>query len=294
MSAISVISRAAISGSVRGVGVIVATLVAATGVALTPEVALAASTVTINGSTTYQNIDGFGFSEAFQRSNIMHNLPAATQRKVLDLLFDQKTGAGFSILRNGIGSSASNSSDWMRSIAPTRPNSPTAEPTWVWDSSDNNQVWLSKEAMSYGVKTIYADAWSAPGYMKTNNSDSNGGTLCGLPGATCSSGDWRQAYARVLAKYVSLYAEAGVPITHLGFLNEPDLSTSYASMVVNGSQAADFVKVLGKVLAAEGLPTKIVCCDATGWSAQNTMLNDIARDPTALSALGVAAGHGYS
>jgi O-glycosyl hydrolase len=52
------------------------------------------------------------------------------------------------------------------------------------------------------VKIIYADAWSAPGYMKTNGNDANGGTLCGLSGARCSSGDWRQAYADYLVRYV--------------------------------------------------------------------------------------------
>ncbi len=31
--------------------------------------------------------------------------------------------------------------------------------------------------------------------MKTNDSVDNGGTLCGVPGATCASGDWRQADA---------------------------------------------------------------------------------------------------
>jgi len=58
--------------------------------------------------------------------------------------------------------------------------------------------------------------------MKTNGRDSHGGTLCGLPGATCSSGDWRQAYADYLIQYIKFYHESGVDVTHLGFLNEPD------------------------------------------------------------------------
>ena len=46
--------------------------------------------------------------------------------------------------------------------------------------------------------------------MKTNNNEANGGSLCGTPGATCSSGDWRQAYANYLLQYASYYAAAGV------------------------------------------------------------------------------------
>jgi O-glycosyl hydrolase len=34
--------------------------------------------------------------------------------------------------------------------------------------------------------------------MKTSDSVPDGGTLCGVPGATCASGDWRQAYANYL------------------------------------------------------------------------------------------------
>jgi len=58
--------------------------------------------------------------------------------------------------------------------------------------------------------------------MKTNGNDANGGSLCGVSGASCSSGDWRQAFANYLVQYVKYYAAANVTITHLGFLNEPD------------------------------------------------------------------------
>lgn len=67
--------------------------------------------------------------------------------------------------------------------------------------------------MKYGVKTFYGDAWSAPGFMKTNGKDTNGGQLCGVSGATCSSGDWKQAYANYLVKYIQLYQVRIPPIT---------------------------------------------------------------------------------
>lgn len=58
--------------------------------------------------------------------------------------------------------------------------------------------------------------------MKTNGQEINGGYLCGVTGESCSSGDWRQAYANFLVQYVKYYATAGITITHLGFLNEPE------------------------------------------------------------------------
>lgn len=161
----------------------------------------AGTTLTVDLSTTYQRIDGFGTSEAFQRAVQMSQLPEEGQRRALDILFSTTNGAGLTILRNGIGSSPDMSSDHMVSIAPKSPGSPDNPLIYEWDGSDNKQLWVSQEAVhTYGVKTIYADAWSAPGYMKTNGNDANGGTLCGLSGAYCASGDWRQAYADYLTK----------------------------------------------------------------------------------------------
>jgi glucuronoarabinoxylan endo-1,4-beta-xylanase len=253
-----------------------------------PQAAYAASTATINGATKYQTIDGFGFSEAFGRANSMATVSSATtKQKMLDLLFSPSTGAGFTIVRNIISSDAN-------SIEPNAPASPTATPTYVWDGYDTGQVWLSQQALKYGVKQIYADAWSAPGYMKTSNSESNGGTLCGVPDATCNSGDWRQAYANYLVQYLKDYRSVGVPISHVGFVNEPNLSTSYSSMVMNPAQNADFVKVLGPTLRSSGLPTKIICCEAEGWNLAPANVDAITSDPRANSYVSILSSHGYT
>lgn len=236
-----------------------------------------ASAITVDLTKTYQTMDGFGMSETFQRANQMHALSETLQRYALDLLFNRTSGAGFSILRNGIGSSPDSSSDHMVSIQPKNPGGPSAAPKYVWDGNDNSQVWVSTEAVkTYGVKTVYANAWSAPGYMKTNNNDANGGSLCGVSGASCSSGDWKQAFANYLVQYITYYQEIGVDVTHVGFLNEPDLTTSYASMRSSGQQAADFIKVLRPTLdKANYTNVKITCCDAEGWSSQQSMMSGL-------------------
>lgn len=185
----------------------------------------AGETVTVDLTKTYQTMDGFGTSEAFQRAVQVSKLSESQQRYALDLLFSTEKGAGMTILRNGIGSSPDMSSDHMVSIATKNPGGPTKPLIYNWDGSDNKQLWVAQEAVhTYGVKNIYADAWSAPGYMKTTGNDANGGSLCGVSGATCSSGDWRQSYADYLVRYIQFYQEANVSITHVGFLNEPELT----------------------------------------------------------------------
>lgn len=45
-------------------------------------------------------------------------------------------------------------------------------------------------------------------------------------------------------------------------------SADYSAMLSNGTQAADFIKILHPTLEAAGLSTGITCCDAEGWKSQ--------------------------
>ncbi|UBU15921.1 glycoside hydrolase family 30 protein [Nonomuraea gerenzanensis] len=238
--------------------------------------------ITVNERVRHQEIDGFGISQAFRRNELLEALPADKQREVLDLWFDRNKGAGLSILRLGIGSSPAGSPyDHMVSIQPENPGGPDAPPKYVWDGDDNSQVWVAKEAQRYGVKRFFADAWSAPGYMKDNGDDKNGGTL--LP-------EWQRAYANYLVAYTKFYAGEGIKITDLGFTNEPDWTATYASMRFTPEQAAEFVKVLGPIARN----TKLVCCDSFGWNESKAYTAAIEADPEARRWVKTHTGHTYA
>lgn len=177
----------------------------------------AQTTLTASYTSFLQTMDGFGVSQAFGRASEFEDMKAEPRRKGLDYLFNTTTGAGLTIIRNRVGSGGTGDS-----ILPTSPGCATCAPKYVWDGDDSGQVWFSKMAKEYGVATVYADAWSAPGFMKTNGQEINGGWLCGTTGHSCGSGDWRQAFADMLVQYVRYYEEEGITVTHLGFLNEPD------------------------------------------------------------------------
>jgi glucosylceramidase len=239
-----------------------------------------------------QPIDGLGFAEAFQRPTLIRGLPADQQRAVLDLLLDRRTGTGASILRIGIGSSTDGVYDHMTTIEPVDPGGPQATPRYVWDGNDGGQVWFAQEAQRYGLRRIVADAWSAPGFMKTNGTDIQGGELCGVPGAACPSGDWRQAYANYLVQFLRFYRREGVRITDVGFTNEPDWTASYASMRFTPEQAVDMVKVLGPTLRDTG--ARLVCCDSFGWRQQADYSAAIEADPVADQYVRTHTGHVYA
>lgn len=67
-------------------------------------------------------------------------------------------------------------------------------------------------------------------------------------------------------------------------------------MRMDGSMAADFIKVLHPVLAAHNLTDQvhIACCDATGWATQRNMSNAILADKTAAPLVDVFTSHLYT
>jgi len=252
----------------------------------------AAPTVAVNGAATYQRITGFGASEAFGQAETLQNQPAAVQQQVLNLLYSTSSGAGLTMLRNEI------SADAGTTIEPTAPASPSAKPTYLPLSAiadDGGQLWWAQTIKhEYGVTEDFADAWSAPAFMKTNDSVDNGGTLCGVPGATCASGDWRQAYANYLAQYAKDYAQAGVPLSYVGPENEANIGPGYDSMIMSPAQTANFMEYLGPTLFRSGLRTQAECCATEGWDYAQQYAAAIEADPKANAWTPLFTSHGYT
>ena len=282
-------SRVLRRAAFRALAGVVTLAMSAAGLAAVAGPAAAADTASINGATTFQTIAGFGASEGFYQAATIMNLPSAAQQQALSLLFSPTSGAGLTILRNEIPS------DSAGTIEPTAPSSPTATPPYRALGNDEGQEWLATQIHgSYGVSNIFADAWGAPPFMKTNNSDINGGTLCGVPGATCASGDWRQAYANYLVQYAKDYAAVGVPLSYIGFENEANLAPGYSGMTLTPAQTANFADVLGPTLAASGLSTQLECCATEGWDYASQYASAIESDATANSYVKLFTSHGYT
>ncbi len=238
-----------------------------------------------------QTIDGFGYSAAFQRTARLEMLSADKRAEAADLLLGMD-GAAPSILRLGIGGQSNNTYDVMMSIQPQDPGGPDATPDYQWDGKDNGQVWFAKAAKEHGVPYLYGDPWTAPGYMKTNGSAANGGTLCGLAGTNCASGDWRTAYANYLVAWANFYKQEGVPINGLTIGNEIDFTSSYESMRYTPAQVNEFVKIFGPIARNAGYD--VLCCESYGWNQGKTYHSALANDPAANQYVKVLTAHSYA
>ena len=257
--------------------------------------------VTISSVTQYQRIAGFGVSEGFGQAKALMSAPAPVRQQVLSLLYSPARGAGLTILRNEI------SADPGDTIEPGAPGSPAATPSYLTLAQigqDQGQLWFAEQIKAdYGVSDVFADAWSAPAFMKTSDSAFKGGTLCGVPGATCKSGDWRQAYASYLVQYAKDYAAAGIPLTYVGPENEANPppagaqraggSPAQDSMIMSAAQTANFMAILGAALARSGLSTRPECCASISWNYAQQYAATIAADQAADTATAVFTSHGY-
>jgi glucuronoarabinoxylan endo-1,4-beta-xylanase len=249
------------------------------------------ATIAINRTEHYQRVAGFGVSEGFGQAKALMNAPASVQKQVLRLLYSPTQGAGLTILRNEI------SADPGFTIEPRAPSGPGAKPSYLSLADvgqDQGQLWFAKQIKAdYGVSNVFADAWSAPAFMKSNGSAIRGGTVCGVPGASCKSGDWRQAYANYLVQYAKDYAASGIPLSYVGPENETTIAPPQDSMIMSPGQTANFMEVLGTTLARSGLSTRAECCASIGWNYAQQFAAAIETDKAANMATALFTSHGY-
>ncbi len=231
----------------------------------------ASQTITVNPSTTYQSMTGFGASFTDSSAWLVANSPLRNQ--IMTKLFDPANGIGLDFLRQPIGAS-----DFSRSLFSydDMPSGQT-DPTLANFSIAHDQAYILpvlQQALSINPNiTIMATPWSPPGWMKTSGS---------MIGGTLNSGDY-QVFADYLTKFIQAYDAAGVPISLITPQNEPEYSPSnYPGSTLTASQEASLIgSNLGPDLQKAGLSTKIIAYDHN-WndtSFPETILGDSTAGP---------------
>jgi len=106
-------------------------------------------------------------------------------------------------------------------------------------------------ALQPGIK-IMGSPWSAPAWMKTNNSSIGGGLQPQYYGV----------YANYFVKYIRAMKAQGIRIDAITPQNEPMNPNNNPSMVLSAAEESAFIKNnLGPALRAAGLDTKIIIFD---------------------------------
>ena len=210
--------------------------------------------ITVDTTQTYQTIDGFGYCLTGGSAQLIYSLPTA-QRLALEqeLFATDSAHIGVSYLRLTIGASDMSARVFSYDDAgtPSSPDTTLAE----FDLSDDKAylVPLLKEILTVNPSIrILACPWSAPAWMKDNNSAAAGSLLP----------QYYPVYAQYFVKYIQAMKAGGIPIDAITPQNEPLNANNNPSMVMQDTAEDVFVRsYLGPAFQVAGITTKIIVWD---------------------------------
>jgi glucosylceramidase len=218
--------------------------------------------ITVDTTTRYQTMDGFGYTLTGGSAQLIYGLPEA-QRKLLEqeLFSTDSTYIGVSYLRLSMGASDMSARvfSYDDNASPAQPDTTLANFTLADDSL--YLVPLLKEilAINPGIKLL-ATPWSPPVWMKDNNSSSGGSLLSNYYGV----------YAQYFVKYIQAMQANGIPIDAITPQNEPMNPSNNPANVMQDTAENIFVRdYLGPAFRSAGITTKIIVwdhnCDVPGY-----------------------------
>ena len=211
------------------------------------------SNIEVDENQKFQTMDGFGFSLTGGSAQVIRSLSASKKQALLQELFGATNNAiGISYLRISIGASDLDPAPF--SYDDLFAGQTDASLTNFNLSQDTiNLIPLLKEiiAINPSIK-IMASPWSAPIWMKDNNS-TKAGSLQPI---------YYQTYAQYFVKYIQKMKAQGITIDAVTPQNEPLNPGNNPCMVMTAAEQANFVKNnLGPSFQAANLTTKIVVYD---------------------------------
>ncbi|OOQ57899.1 glucan endo-1,6-beta-glucosidase [Mucilaginibacter pedocola] len=212
-----------------------------------------ANTITVDEGTTYQGIDGFGFTLTGGSAQLLNGL-GGNQANVLNELFGTGNGQiGISYLRISIGASDLSSSDFTYNQTAGDVNMNNF--SLAQENTDFLPILKKIIAINPTIKII-ATPWTAPTWMKVNTTGNNGYTGGSLNTA------YYDAYARYFVKYLQAMKAQGITIDAITPQNEPLNPYNNPSMVMQANEQVTFINNnLGPQIRAAGFNTKIIAYD---------------------------------
>ncbi len=241
--------------------------------------------VTLQPEQKLQQIEGFGAALTGSSAYLINRKMSAAQRRaLLEELFDADKGIGISYLRMTIGASDFSLSDFTYNDIPMGQTDYDLDHFSI-DSDKEDVIPVFKQILSFapGI-SIMGSPWSAPAWMKTNNS-LKGGKL--KPEAY-------DVYARYFVEYIKAYAQEGISVAAVTPQNEPlHFTANYPCMEMQAGEQLEFIRdFLGPAFADAGLSTDIIAYDHNWDNPQYAIA--VLNDPVAKEYVSGSAFHAYA
>ncbi len=195
-----------------------------------------------------QTIDGFGGAYNEKGWTALSLLSQEKQDEVLKALFDQDSGAKFTICRIPIGAS-----DYAESrYTLNEKRNDYAMKKFSIARDKEKLIPYIKASLKYNPEMkLWGSAWTPPTWMKTNR-DFDSGNFKNKPKIY-------DAYALYLKKFIESYKAEGLEIYMVAVQNEPTILTKYPSCAWEPDQFLVFIRdYLGPLFEKNNLSGRIM------------------------------------
>jgi glucosylceramidase len=239
--------------------------------------------IELNLAQTKQEMEGFGAALTGSSAHVLMNLSASQRSAILKDLFDPIEGIGLKYLRLTMGASDFSLNNFTYNDIATSQQ----DLLLTYFSIETEQATLIpvlKEilAINPGIK-LMGSPWSAPAWMKSNKSLTNGGKV---------DTAFYQTYANYFVKYIQAFKQNGIQIDAITIQNEPLFAASYMSTEMSAVAQTKFIKNnLGPAFANNNISTKIIIYDHN-WDRPDYPLTILA-DSSARKYIAGTAFHCY-
>ena len=225
-------------------------------------------TIDINEAEKFQTIDGFGYTLTGGSAGLINAMDSKAKEALLEEIFSAKNnGIAVSYLRISIGASDLSADTFTYNELPAGVTDINQDKFSIAKEM-TDLVPILKKIVAINPKIkILGSPWTAPTWMKTNNSF-KGGSL---------KPEYYNSYAKYLVKYIQAMKAEGIAIDAITIQNEPLHPGNVPSMYMEAADQAMFVKTaLGPVFKSSGIKTKIIVYDhnADRPDYPITILND--------------------
>ncbi|WP_221413121.1 glycoside hydrolase family 30 beta sandwich domain-containing protein [Dysgonomonas sp. 521] len=243
-------------------------------------------TIDVDATQKYQTVDGFGYALTGGSASLINGLlPQAKDDLLKELMLTDSTHIGVSYLRVSIGASDLSFSTFTYNDSPG--DMDLQHFNMDMEKKDLIPILQKMLALNPSLK-IMGSPWSAPAWMKTNNTLYGGGAQPGKLKPECYD-----VYARYFVKYIQTMEAAGIPIDAITPQNEPLNAWNNPSMLMEADEQADFVKNhLAPQFKANGIKTKIIIYDHNLDHPEYAIA--ILNDPEAYKVVDGSAFHLYA
>lgn len=210
-------------------------------------------TIEVDETTKMQEIDGFGYTLTGGSALLINKLESSKKDALLKELFARdENSIGVNYLRISIGASDLSTTTFTYNERPAGQTDVNLEHFSIAPELPDMIPILKKiTAINPAIK-ILGSPWTAPTWMKTNNSF-KGGSL---------KPEYYQAYANYFVKYIEAMKAQGITIDAITIQNEPLHPGNNPSMYMEAVDQAIFIKsALGPAFQRANIKTKIICYD---------------------------------